>query len=267
MYPPTAIAERYVLDHYRMHVGLAPETVQAASKAADDAYITHLNTIDLVDDTTLMANRAPALWAAEAIAARRKNKPLPSKDNLELSKIDQQLALEIERDAARLLSSATQTVLSNLRNETTRDEWRAAVETRLSMLQQALGKMAAEVTPIVAEVKDLLGLTRYLGAFGEHLDNPGPTVDVVEPATALRKLSNLKPWAPAEKLDDTPKVHQPAVDDTRPPVFIVNEGGAVHDVTAAHADRLANDDTYRLATADEISRYQARFSPKAVNNA
>jgi hypothetical protein len=80
----------------------------------------------------------------------------------------------------------------------------------------------------------------------------------IEPVMALRKLVNGRGWSPAPRLSDESRYEQAIAADTRDGVFIVNDGGAIHNVAAAEVERLLEQPGWRLAVDEEIKRWYDR---------
>jgi hypothetical protein len=255
-YAPSVIVERLLDSAIGAPWEYAPKTVQAAAKAADAAISAHLDTLSAVEDAEVGVPIAEAVWTEEGKASIRAGGDLPSRDGCVRAALALTVAVEDEHIAERKMQAARYALVGLLANQDTRDEWRTSIEKRATELQAALAKTARTIANSAVEAGTLLGFTHYLGGWGEHMIPPN--IVQVDPAGALHKLANLKPWAPAVPVDTASRWQQPVVEDTRPVVWIVNDLGGIHNVEAKDADRLLDQPGWRTATDAEVDREHKR---------
>ena len=246
-YAPHTIAE-HLTNAFNIPWATAPAPVQAAAKAADQSIADHLNAVSALEDAEIGIPIAASAWDAAGKAAVRAGEPLPNHDGPDAAKFAHEIALEDEHLTERKMSAARSTLASLLSDSATRDAWRADLEKEISAGQAKLAKAATDLGAVCAEVAQNIAFTEFLGTWPAMLTPPAVTTP--DPAGALRRLANTKLWTPPVPAGEA-RIQQPTEADTRETVWIVNPGGAIHDVTANAADALLDVDGYRLATSAE----------------
>jgi hypothetical protein len=255
-YAPSIIVERLLDAAVAAPWDLAPKAVQAAAKAADSAISVHLDALSQLDDAEVGIPIAEAAWQQAGKAAIREGADLPTRDGIQRANLALDVAREDEHLADLKLQGARHALGSLLADPAVRDEWRTAVEARAVEIQTGLAKTAATIAGPAIEAGTLLSYTHVLGAWGEHVSPPA--VVTVDAAGALHKLANLRPWTPAAPLETVPRRQGPIAEDKRPPVWIINDGGGIHDIHAKNAAALLDQPGWRLATEAEIGRERKR---------
>jgi hypothetical protein len=250
-YAIRAIVERLSDSPVAPPWNLAPKALQDAAAKTDAAISEHLNAASALEDAEAGIPMAQLQWEADGTAAVRAGKDLPNRDIIDRAAFALKIATEDEHLTGRKLSGAQGALGSLLSDQDTRDTWRQAIEKRAGELQGKLAKVAPTIAGDAAETANLLGLTHYLGQWGEHMIPPN--VVTVDPAGALSKLSRVKAWQPTSPAGEA-RIAQPTAPDTRPAVWIVNDLGGIHDVVAKDADALLDQPGWRAATPDEIAR-------------
>jgi hypothetical protein len=234
----------------------APSNIQNAAKEADKALLENFDAIDVKDDAEVDIPIVQRAWDVAGKEATKTGKPLPSRDPIDAANFKLQIAIDEELKAKRKLQTASSKLCGLVNNSDLRNQWRINVELRAKEIQEELSAIVATVAVQSREIGVLLGFTHYVGDWGDYLTPPGITE--VDPVMALRKLVNAKGWAPAPRANAEARIQQAGEVDTRPAVFIVNDGGVVHTVAAKDVDGLLEQPGYRLASDEEKTRWYTR---------
>ena len=253
-YTPRVLVER-ILDFGDVPWQLAPKAVQDAAAAAGQATSDHMNAASALDDAELEVPISLQVWEGKGKASIRKGEPLPSRDPIEVARLGLEVAKEDEHLAERRLAAAVGSLAGLLSDATTRDTFREAIEKRVETGQAKLARVAASIADQAAEVANDLSFCAYLGRFGQDL--LPPNIDAPDPAGALRRLSTLQPWTPPRPAGEA-RIMEPTAKDDRPPVFIRNSEGGVHNVVAKNVDALLEQPGWRRATDAEIAHWHKR---------
>ena len=253
-FAPHTIAE-HLTNSVNVPWSSAPPDIQKAAQAADQALVDHLNAISALEDAEVGIPMADAEWDAAGKAAVRAGKPLPNHDGPDAAKFVLQIAKEDEYLAGRKMSATRGALAGELSDTANRDAWREAIEKRVATAQTKLTKAAADLEVTCAEVAVNIAFSEFLGTWPNHLTPPAVTTP--DPAGALRRLASAKVWtAPIPAGEAT--FQQPTGPDLRPAVWIVNDGGAIHDVNASAAEDLVNQPGWRYATEAEAKQQHLR---------
>ena len=253
-FAPRIIAE-HLTNAFNVPWATAPAPVQAAAKAADQSIADHLNAASALEDAEIGIPIAASAWDAAGKAAVRAGEPLPNHDGPDAAKFAHQIAVDDEHLTERKMAGARSTLASLLSDPATRDSWRADLEKQITAGQAKLAKAATDLGVVCAEVAQGIAFSEFLGTWPAMLTPPAVTTP--DPAGSLRRLASAKLWTAPVPAGEA-RIMEPAAPDTRPPVWVVNPGGAIHDVTAKDADALLDVDGYRLATSDEAKQAHAR---------
>lgn len=181
-----------LLKAYGVPWNLAPAEIATAYAALDTAQRAHVDTVDAVSDAEVAIPSAQAAWDADAKAAVKAGKPLPSRDPVDRARFILELAQEDERKARTKAQNAVGTLAYLLHKPDVRTAWREAIGTRLDEIDANLEAHAATVSPLVTEAVVGTSLTFYLG---EWLSHPGlPGIQSADPIGALRTVAGLRRW-------------------------------------------------------------------------
>ena len=237
-------------------IDMAPVELKKATDNANEAIRTHYDADSNLEEAIDLIPIEEGIWSKEAEQVVKDGKPLPSKEAIERAIISQTIAERELRLATKAKDVAFYTVAQVLQKESVRDQWRANIEKALIPVQQGLRDTAASVAKEVHRTYILIGTTRFLGEFGEHHFIPG--LDLDDPSKFLQALGIQKPFIPGVLFEQVNRFQQEGVVDEPPPVFIVNSGGGIHNMTAAKAEEELKQVGWRLATTEEISSWWKR---------
>lgn len=250
------IVENFMNRLETLPIELAPAALRKVTESANEAISAHYDAESNLEEITDSIPLVEAKWNQDAEQAVKDGLPLPSKENIERVMISQTIAEKELHRATKARDAAFYAVAQILSKESVRDEWRANIEKALIPVQQGLRESAADIASEVYKVGVLIGTTRFLGEFGEHYFVPGLEID--DPSKFIQALAIQKPFIPGVPFEQVNRFQQEGVVDDRPPVFIVNSGGGIHNMAAAKAEEELKQVGWRLATTDEISSWYKR---------
>lgn len=170
--------------------GLAPADLIAIKDAASAAQRAHVDATDAVSDAEVNIPGAQAHWEADARAAVRAGKDLPSRDPIDRARISLELAQEDERKARYAAASAVGALASALNDPDTRDAWINAIDPRIDELNGVLDQHARDLAPIVHEAIDDVALVNFLAGW-THVAGLGLPVHA-NPVGDLRTIIGLR---------------------------------------------------------------------------
>lgn len=239
---------------------LAPKKIASLAKAYEAAIEARFDAEANLDQARIDQMQADQAWEEEGLLNARENKGAPSSDNKDMARfkrVNAETDLKQAEKNVRDIVSAISGLLSE--SDDLRNEWMSNIAKQLEARQSDLSKLKDPVSSAVADIVTLNGYLPYLGEWGNHLRPPFESDFRV--SVTLADLTTLKPWTPP-KSQTTSEIYSPAgvvngkPVDTRPNVFIVDMGGNVVELEARQAGTWQA--SYRLATPDEIARYQKR---------
>jgi hypothetical protein len=230
--------------------GYAPKQVIDAQASADRAYTDLLNAQSAVDDAEHELFLKQAEFDLEGRNAVRDNKPLPSRDAIDRARFTLDNARADLKQAEASLRLERGNLANLLNDEATREAWRKSLTAQANKIRNEIADLARQVAPKQAELTRALSATHYLGAWGQHATLPA--VSDANPTVALMALAQAEPWKPAQGIDTATRYATQTEADTRPAVWLVNAGGAVHKVSAETADKALTEAGFRPATEAEI---------------
>lgn len=250
------IVENFMNRLETLPIELAPAALRTATDKANEAISAHYDADSNLEDAVDAIPRAESIWNQDAEQAVKDGKPLPPKEEIERAIISQTIAEKELRRTTKAKDVAFHAVAQILGKESVRDEWRANIEKALTPVQQGLKDTAVDIAREVYKVGVFIGTTRFLGEFGEHYFIPGLEID--DPSKFIQALAIQKPFIPGVPFEQVNRFQQEGVVDDRPPVFIVNSGGGIHNMVAAKAEEELKQVGWRLATTEEISSWYKR---------
>lgn len=168
----------------------APAALAEAYAKVDATERAHVDAVDAVSDAEMGIPAAQAQWDADAKAAVRAGKPLPSRDILDRARIAHEIAQEDERLARFAAQSAVGAVAVELSKPDVRQDWAAAIGDRLDEIGANLNATATSISPLVSEAVIGTSLLTYIGQWRHH---PGlPSVGSTDPVSALHAIANMR---------------------------------------------------------------------------
>ena len=178
-----------------MPLALAPDRVQQVAVFVSKAQLV-FNSAESI--SMLAPNKirtAERAWDIVAERSVRAGEGLPPKDLIELATVKKGIADADLRKVTGILAEAVNDAGAVLADDHIRDEWQAACEKRATEIQQALRTSLATISPLLAELSQMLGTSQYLQNFGEQLSPAGGLRG--DPITPLSDAINARPWRPA----------------------------------------------------------------------
>ena len=249
------IIATHLTDNISVPWQAAPPAVQAAAKAADAAITASLDAAGVLEDATIGIPAAQSEFETAGRAALREGNDLPSRDVLDIAAFTLANAVQDARIAESKMSAARNKLAGLLSDPATREMWTANLERQIAADQIKLSKAADDLAGICAQVAVSLSFTEFIGRWPALLTPPPVTLH--DPAGALRRLASAKVWTPPIPPGEA-RIQEPTEADTRPPVWVVNDSGACHDVVAANVDELLQRPGWRRATVEEGKQQHLR---------
>lgn len=192
-YDPRISAERLRAYFPELADKYAPKKVVEAHKIADAAEIALLHATGEFEDAV---NAVPQAIIEHQLAVEEavlNDKATPHPSNVERAQARQRIAKRELDKASAEEQMAQGNYYGALLEPSIRDEWLNNITKKLETNKPALETALAKLTPLLEEHNALIGLSQYLGEFGNHIIIPG--TDDPNPLNAVHKAMNQKPWS------------------------------------------------------------------------